>query len=80
MCKIEDKKVWTEAGIYSRRRIIIIRESVQQGNYEDHLVKSCSRLNMLTGVKIIEIINQWELLVPFWEFFSLADHSRQVKN
>ena len=45
MCKIEDKKVWTEAGSYSRRRIIIIRESVQQRNYEglmvfNHLVKS----------------------------------------
>ena len=31
----------------------------------NHLVKTCSRLNMLTGVKVIEIINQWELLVPF---------------
>lgn len=56
MCKIEDKKMWTDAGSYSRRRIII-RESVQQGNYEglmafNHLVKSFSRLNMLTGVKV----------------------------
>lgn len=29
------------------------------------LVQSFSRLNRLTGVKVIEIINQWELLVPF---------------
>lgn len=48
--------MWTYAGSYSRRRIII-RESVHQGNYEglmefNHLVKSFSRLNMLTGVKV----------------------------
>lgn len=47
-----------------------LRESVQQGNYEglivfNPLVQSFSRLNRLTGVKVIEIINQWELLVPF---------------
>ena len=54
MCKMEDKKVWTEAGSYSRRRIII-RESVQQGIYEglmvfNPLVQSFTRLNRLTGV------------------------------